>query len=406
MKSIYIPWGAWYQEKKLELSYPENWDVSVCDIGSKRGIDRDGIKDAIYKPVGVDRISTIAKGKETVAIAIEDITRPSYLGDIVSIIIEELHISGIRDENIKFIICNGAHKPLQRADLIKKLGQTIVDNYIVYNHNPYENLVDTGTTMGNLPVMINKFFMDAEFRIVVGSITPHAFAGFSGGAKLVIPGLAGIDILARSHKFVLMGLRGGSGNVDNNKFRTEIEDIVQKIKTDFFVGCIPGAERKVVSVVAGDVVKAHREGVKYAEKYFATDITDEIDIVILNAYPKDTELLQVDKVFSILKSYMKKINENATIIITSACSEGFGCHSLFSPGMRLYKPPSRKRFISERNLLFFSPNINKYEFYNIFWEGYSLYNRWDDLVSNLSKNHTNPCKVAVFTVAPLQLAWE
>ncbi len=406
MKTAYVPWGAWHQEKDFELQFPENWEIQVCNISSEKGIDNNQIREALLNPVGTERISSIARGKKTVAIAVEDVTRPSYLGDIVSVIIDELNSCDIKKEDIRFIICNGAHRSLQRADLLKKLGREIVENYLIINHNPYENLVSTDITMGNIPVTINKFFLDADFRIVVGSILPHAFAGFSGGAKLVIPGLAGIDILARSHKFVLMGLRGGVGHVENNKFRTEIEDIVSKIRVDFFAGYVPDSKREITGIFAGDIIAAHRAGREFTKKFYTTKVPDGIDIAILNAYPKDMEFLQADTVFSILKSSIKKIKNDGTVVVTSACSEGFGYHSLFSTGMKLYRPPSKKRFIAERNLLFFSPNINKHEFHTIFWEGYSLYNRWDDLVYTLSKNYNRQCKVAVFPVAPLQLTNE
>lgn len=403
MKTIYIPWGAWYQEKDFELLFPENWDIRMCKLNDTKGIDDNQIRDALLNPIGTGRISSLAKGKKTVAIAVEDITRPSYLGNIVSLIIDELNSGGIKKGDIKLIICNGAHRPLHRIDLLKKLGHYIVENYLIINHNPYDNLTDVGIIMGSLPVMINKFFMDADFKIIVGSILPHAFAGFSGGAKLVIPGLSGIDILSRSHKFVLMGLRGGAGEVENNKFRTEIEKVVLEIGTDFFVGYVPNTRREIAGIFVGDIIVAHRTGVKFAKKVFETEVPDGIDIVVLNAYPKDTEFLQADTVFSIMKASINKIKSDGTIIVTSACSEGFGYHSLFSPGMRLYRAPSKKRFLSGRSLLFFSPNINNHEFYINFWEGYSLFNKWEDLIDSLDKKYSHSCKVAVFPTAPLQL---
>ncbi len=101
------------------------------------------------------------------------------------------------------------------------------------------------------------------------------------------------------------------------------------------------------------MIKGHCAWVKFTKKVYATKVPDGIDVVVLNAYPKDMEFLQADTVFSILKSSMKKIKNDGTIIVTSSCSEGFGYHSLFSEGMKLYRPLSEKRFISERGQLFF-----------------------------------------------------
>ncbi len=258
--------------------------------------------------------------------------------------------------------------------------------------------------MGNIPVRINKFYMDADLKIAVGSILPHPFAGFSGGAKLVIPGLASIEILVRIHKLVLKGLGGGAGRIDNNKFRNDIEKAVSEIGLDYFVGYIPNAKRQIVGVFAGDMISAHRAGAAYAKAMYETEVINAMDIAILNAYPKDTEFLQSDTVFSILKPFINKINERGTVVVTTACSEGFGYHSLFSPGMELYRRPSEKGFLSERRLIYFSPNINKYESCGIVWEGYSFFNKWEDVVLSLSEIYTDSCRVAIFPTAPIQLA--
>ena len=398
--------GAWYQEKDFGLVFPNDWEVNVCKIKDKKEIDQSEIKAALNNPEGINSLSSLAKHKKTISIAVEDITRPSYVGDILIFIISELESVGIKQENIKLVISNGAHRPLQRSDLTKKIGHHIVENYLIVNHNPYDGLADTGISMGKIPVKINKYFFDADFKIAVGSILPHAFAGFSGGAKLVIPGLACIDTLTRIHKMVLMGFTGEVGSVDNNLFRTEIETVVSKIGLNFFVGYVPGSKRGISGIFAGDMIAAHRSGVSFAKKMFLTDVPDEIDIAILNAYPKDTELLQADTVFSVIKKSIHKMNSKGVVVLTSECSEGFGYHSLFGPGMRLYRQPCEKRFLAGRKLILFSPNINKYEFLSNLWEGYSIFNNWKEVMSELQTNFQRSCKVAVFPTASLQLAKE
>ncbi len=403
MKKISIPWGAWHLDTKLNLTLPEQWDVRVCSVSSSESVTKDEIENSIKNPLGIEKpLSSLVQGSKKIVISVEDITRPSYLGDILELLIDEITKANT-DADITILICNGAHRPLTRADMIKKLGEKIVENYLIINHNPYDNLIETSTLMGKTPARLNRFFMEADFRIIVGSVLPHAFAGFSGGAKLVIPGLADINVLARSHKFVLMGFRGGYGKVEDNKFRTEIEEIVNSVGINFFVGYIPGADRSIAKIFAGDMITAHREAVQFAKSHFATRLPSDIDVIILNAYPKDTELLQADACLSILKESITRLKPEASVVITSACSEGVGYHALFGYGMRLYRKPAVKKFLSNKKVFFYSPNINRREFYTYYPEEYLFFNDWSELVALLSQSHKEKAKVAVLPTAPIQL---
>ena len=123
------------------------------------------------------------------AIAVDDLTRPTQAYRFLPFILEELHQGGIRDENIKIIMAIGCHRPLMKADQEKKLGKKTANRFPVYNHHPYENLVNVGTTSRGTPVIINRYFVESDVKIGVGFITPHPTAAFGGGGKIVIPGL-------------------------------------------------------------------------------------------------------------------------------------------------------------------------------------------------------------------------
>jgi hypothetical protein len=126
--------------------------------------------------------------------------------------------------------------------------------------------------------------------------------------------------------------------------------------------------------------------------------------VILNAYPKDTELIQADTAFTPLKTIKEHIvREGGIVVIISKCSNGFGHHSLFGPGMRLYRKPIKRKFLRESDLVVFSPNINQVEFNTLFWDGYRLAKDWEAVLSILKQRFPGKCKVSILSCAPMQL---
>ncbi len=405
IQKVNIPWQAWYGDEVFGIEFPEEWNVQVCEMKDAEKIDQHGIEEAFVTPIHTSTIAEMALGKKTAAIAVEDITRPSPLADILGEVICQLQEGGIQDDGIKIVVSTGGHRPLLRDDLIKKLGKDIVERIDIYNHNPFENLVDTGIILGKVPVRINRFFIEAELKIVVGTIVPHTFAGFSGGGKIVLPGLAGIEILERSHKFVMMGLRGGIGEVEGNRFREEVEDVAKKIGVDLGINLVVNSKRELAGIFVGDVVDAHRAGVRLARQVYATDISRQVDVAVLNAYPKDMEMFQIDNAFGMYRSAGQGlVKDDGVVILTSACSLGRGYHALFEPGMRLHKPPVKRKFLGNRELWVYSPNINKTDFATLFWEGYSLFNRWDDVIERLEERYKKDCCLAIFPYSSLQIA--
>jgi nickel-dependent lactate racemase len=401
---VKIPWGAWNGDRLHPIWFPRKWDIAVNHIQDAAGLNDKLILQAIRNTIGAPSLREIARGKKSVCLAIEDITRPAKLEKPIEFLLLELKSAGIASENIHFVISNGAHAPMHKAEIRKKAGSLVSENFVTRNHHAYENLADTGVLFGKTPVRINRQYGKADLKIAVGSIMPHNFAGFSSGAKLVIPGLAGMEVIERTHKYVMMGFRGGINNVESNKFRFEIEDAVKKIGLDFFVGIVTNSVRETAGVFAGHYIAAHRAGVEFARKVYKTEFEAGADVILLNAYPKDSELLQTDAALTPYKAAASElVHGKGTIIITSLCSNGYGYHSLLGAGMRLSGKPIRKGLLKGRDLVVFSPNINKAEFYTLYWNGYHLAGRWDDVLKLIEDKHGPRCRVAVYPTAPLQL---
>jgi nickel-dependent lactate racemase len=402
-QSVQIPWGAWYNETLLNLTFPAAWEVDLCDIADSERLPDAEIDAVFTEPHSSAPLRELARGKQNVVVAVEDITRPARLERILQKILTELTAGGVSRDNITITVCNGAHAPMPRAEMVRKYGQDVVNDHLILNHNPYDNLIDTGIVLGKTPVRVNRNYYEADLKIGIGTIMPHSFAGFSSGGKLILPGLSDIATLERSHKFVMMGFRGGVNDVETNKFRSELEDVVSRIGMDFFVGVVPNSKREIAGVFPGHLVEAHRAGVTFARDIFRSTI-QPVDVVVLNAYPKDTELIQADTAFTPLKTIKENIvREGGIVVIVSKCSNGFGHHSLFGPGMRLYRKPIKRKFLQDRELIVFSPNTNQAEFATLFWDGYRLANDWETILSILKQRFPGQCKVSVLSCAPMQL---
>jgi len=202
----------------------------------------------------------------------------------------------------------------------------------------------------------------------------------------------------------MMGFRGGVDNVEENKFRFELEKAVSQIGLDFFVGVVPNSNREVAGVYVGDPVEAHRAGVHFARKIFQTEVMAACDVLVLNAYPKDTDLFQADTAFTPLRTTDGEVvKKDGAVVITTRCSNGLGYHSLFGPGMRLYRSPIQRRFLKGKDLIVYSPNVRQAEFHTVFWDGYRLVNTWNSLLSLLKNRFDGRCQVTLFPYAPLQL---
>ena len=406
-QKITIPWGTWHGDMDLELGFPSQWDLDVAKIKDADTLTLADIQLSLQNPHGTDTLQSMATGKKNAVIAVEDITRPTRLEGLLIGIVDALSSAGLKDDQIKFIICNGAHAPMHKNQIEMKYGESLLKRFIFLNHNPYDNLTDTGIILGKTPVRLNSFFHEADLKIAVGTIMPHSFAGFSAGAKLLLPGLSDMATLERTHKFVMMGFRGGVNDVETNKFRAEIEDVAQKVGVDFFCGAVPNFKRDIAGIFTGDIIKAHRQGVAFARDIFKTQIKPKANIAVLNAYPKDTELIQADAALTPLKTIKESmVKENGIYIIISRCSDGYGYHSLFGPGMPLSRKPVKRGMLKKRDLIVFAPGINTPEFKTMYWDGYTLCNQWKDVLEIISEKYPSHCRVTVLPSAPLQLLEE
>jgi lactate racemase len=402
---VRLPWSVWASEGEHLLEIPASWACVPLRMADAPSLSRSEIARALDHPIGAPPLDTLARGKRSASIAIDDRTRPLKTAVLLPEIVDRLANAGVPIDRITIVVASGAHRRANEQDFEAKIGRELLARVRAIPHDPRADLVDTGVTLGGVPVRVNREFAGAELRIGLGAVIPHPFAGFSGGGKIVIPGLADLDVLARTHKFALMGFRGGA-RLEGNSFRAEMEAAVRQIGLDWTVNVALNSRRDAAAVCAGDMVAAHRAAAAAAARIGMTQPPKRpLDAILLNAYPKDGELLQVESALVPLRQGMMPwLVPGAAVVLSAACPEGLGYHGLFGPGGRLFRRPSRKSFLTDHPLVIFSPGIGEEEIANVFWEGYRLCSTWADVVSELTAHMKGDPTIGIVPCAPLQLA--
>ncbi|RPI75697.1 MAG: DUF2088 domain-containing protein, partial [Planctomycetaceae bacterium] len=275
---------------------------------------------------------------------------------------------------------------------------------LVEVHDPRGDLVDTGIPYGERNLRVNRTFFEAELKLGIGSALPHPFAGFSGGAKLLLPGLTDLAATDRSHKFVRLGLRGGT-DPNSNGFRREIEQIARQLGYLFTVCCVPNARRETAGLFAGDVVAAHRAASDLAGGELTARVVDpeRCDCLILNAYPKDVDLVQSEGALVALKRVGRApVREGGVVVLATAATRGMGDHGLFSPGGLAYRTPGRRRDLNHCEFWVYAPSLTETDVHRLFWSGTRFFTSGAALCTALRETLGDAARAVVVPCAPLQ----
>jgi nickel-dependent lactate racemase len=398
-----VRWGAWFGDRDRELRFPDGWEVETFGPADGKDLDDAAIEASFAAPVGTPTIAELARGRHAPCIVIDDLTRPTPGARILPLILRELQAAGIDPEDVLILAGVANHHPLTLPDFRKKLGSESARRCVVRNHVSWGGCRQVGTTSRGTPIAVNSEFLDADLRILVGSIMPHDCVGFSGGAKLIVPGIASIETAAAHH--------GPSGpatalGATCPPSRADVEEAARMVGVDCIVNVIPNSRRGIAGLVVGDVVDAHRKGLEIARRVFSTATPSGYDVCVLSCYPKDTEFLQYLTAFSIWRSAIEPIvHEAGTVVVASAASEGAGFHGLHNPRMRLWTGKNNVRaLVAPRNLVFYAPGIHAGDINGSVDDGVWFKGTWQETVRWLRNRHGAHARVAVFPCAPIQLS--
>lgn len=284
------------------------------------------LESALREPIGTRPLAELARGKKSACIVICDITRPVPNKIILPPVLRTLEQAGVPRSGITILIATGLHRPNEGAELVELVGEEIARTYRCENHHgkaqdEHEYL---GTTPNGVPAWIDKRYTQAELKITVGLIEPHLMAGYSGGRKLICPGIAGLETVSVWHgpKF-LEHPKADCGRVDGNPVHEENTRIALMAGCDFIVNvCIDG-KRRVTWLGAGDMIRAWEQGVAFCREVVKAAVPEPCDVVVTSCagYPLDTTWYQAVKG---LTGAMPIVKKGGTIVLAASMTEGLG----------------------------------------------------------------------------------
>ena len=321
---------AWYGDEELTLNFPTGWEVEVLGPNDAPALSDVQIERAFAEPIGTSRISELARGKKSAAIVVDDLSRPTPAATVIPVLLRELAAAGVPKSEIRFVVGGGSHRPLTDEEIAKKIGADVAAEYEATSHDFMDgDLRALGSLDNGMPIYLNHVVADADFKICLGGIYPHGAVGFGGGAKLVVPGVAGFATMFYFHTFspsrghAVIERKGSEP--DHRDFS---EAVARVLGLDVIVNTVLNRRREICGLFVGDFVQAHRKGAHFALDTYSTEIPEasrkETDLVVLNCYPLDSDPIQTGKALWAAR-YFEKAHQMAL----NPATDGICYHGLF-----------------------------------------------------------------------------
>ena len=276
---------------------------------------------AVADPFGTPPLADLLELGQKVVIAVDDITRTTPTVQLLDAILPELDRAGVHREDITILLALGTHRDMTPEEIRAGLGDGITRQYRVVNHHARAavELTHCGATWRGTDAIVNRLAAEADFLIGCGHIVPHRIAGFSGGGKIILPGIASEKSVGQMHWLSTQFPNEKITGVRDNPVRTEIDGVARLAGLRFILNVVQDSAGKVVQAVAGDPVAAHREGVYQSLRIYGAAMPDLADIVLADSYPSDIDMWQAAKAIFACGLAVKK---GGTIVLVTPCPEG------------------------------------------------------------------------------------
>lgn len=318
-----------YGRSGLPLSLPDDWQVTVA---SKKAMPvlaapEAAVREAFARPVEAAPLAQAAKGKKSACILICDITRPVPNAMLLRPMLQTLLDAGVPREGITILVATGLHRPNEGEELLQVVGsQEIIDSFRVENHfaTRREDHTFLSATATGTPVGVDSRFVDAELKMVVGLVEPHFMAGFSGGRKVIAPGVCHESTIRTFHNAFIMGDDAASNlSIDGNPLHREQIDIVARLAPVYAVNVVLDEERRLSFVNFGELLASHHLAVEYTRDFFIVPVPRKFKTIVTTCagHPLDLTYYQTIKGMVAAKA---ALDEGGKIFIASQCAEGFG----------------------------------------------------------------------------------
>lgn len=309
-----------YEDKLLPLDLPKQnltFDIAPS-VYTKSPDVAAAVREALHQPIGVLSLKEQLRPGMKVIIISDDNTRPTPTRLLIPLLLDHLNACGISDQDTRILISSGTHRAMTEDELLEKYGPQVMSRVPILPHRykDADELVDCGTTHSGTHILANRCVIEADFRIAVGNIIPHHPAGWSGGAKAVLPGIGGEETVAQMH---LHGSRHPALGVIDSAMRREMEDFAERIGLDFILNVVLNRAGELVAAFAGHYIAAHRAGVAVSKKVYGAPIPTRADLVISSTSPVDYDFFQGDKGITSAEPATRVGGE---IVCVSGCQEG------------------------------------------------------------------------------------
>jgi len=322
---------------KVEFFYPDVEPLEIDDrnlmgVYEPKEMDQASVlpeeevlRRGFEKPINCPLLSELARGKRDAMVIVDDITRPTPVREVVPWVVSELTKGGMPEDAITFMVALGTHRLMTDEEMRQKFGEDLLSRYRFVQHGGpgHEECTNLGTTEGGTEIWVNTEAVKASLVVGVGHIVPHRVAGYSGGSKIIQPGVCNNITTGQTH--FLSCLRPGAemSGVRDNPVRHEMDAVGKAVGLAFIANVIHDLRERLVRVVCGDPVEAHREGCKLSRKMTEARMPHYADIVVTDSYPMDSMLWQAAKG---LYAAELAVREGGVIILVSPCPECVADH--------------------------------------------------------------------------------
>ncbi len=319
-----------YGRHGLWVELPDGVPVTVIEPRPVSGLEDEtaALLAALRSPVDSPALASFPGLGGTVAVVFSDLTRPMPNDRVLPVLLGELERAGVADEQILLINALGTHRPQTGDELQRMLGAELVGRYRILQHDAWDGatLAEVARNGAGRPVKVNRAYLDASLRILTGFIEPHFFAGFSGGPKAVLPGIAGLDAILDNHGPKMIAHPNATWLVtEGNPLWEEMLAVAQASGPAFLLNVSLNARREITEVFAGNPVTAHRAGVAKVRETAKCPVAELHDIVITSnsGYPLDLNLYQAVKGMS---AAAQVVRPGGHIIVAAECWDGIPFH--------------------------------------------------------------------------------
>ena len=329
MSKVCFPYGKKELEIEIDDKNLKGILLSHLNEYTPEKTETELVKEALENPVGSKKLSQLAEGKDNIVIICSDHTRPVPSKIIIPLMLEEIR-KGNPKADITLLIATGFHRLTTKEELINKFGEDIVNNekIIIHRSEVDEDMVSLGSLPSGSELLINKIATNADLLCAEGFIEPHFFAGFSGGRKSILPGVASrITVMGNHCSEFIDSPYARTGIIENNPIHKDMLWAAKTANLAFICNVVINAEKKVVYAVSGDVEYAHLQGVDFLSKYCKVDsLKTDIAISTNGGYPLDQNIYQSVKGITAAESAVK---DDGVIIMIASASDGHGGQSFY-----------------------------------------------------------------------------